>query len=86
MEQKTWSFSYSTLKQISSNGLIQNLPSIGNDVDVCDVCQFGKQSRLSFLAVASWRVTEKLQLIHTDLCGPMSNFSKWKQVFSAIYK
>ena len=30
-------FSFSTLKKMSSNGLVQNLPSIGNDVDVCDV-------------------------------------------------
>nr|KYP36445.1 hypothetical protein KK1_042435 [Cajanus cajan] len=46
-------FSYSTLKKISSNGLIQNLPSIEDDVDVCDVCQFGKQCRLPFPGVAS---------------------------------
>nr|KYP35474.1 Retrovirus-related Pol polyprotein from transposon TNT 1-94 [Cajanus cajan] len=78
-------FSYSTLKQISSNGLIQNLPSVEDDVDVCDVCQFGKQCRLPFLAVTSWRAMEKLQLIHIDVCGPMSiaslNGSKYFLLF-----
>ena len=34
-----------------------------------------KQSRFPFPAVASWRATKKLQLIHIDVCGPMSTTS-----------
>lgn len=35
----------------------------------CKTCQFGKQARLRFKK-ATWRATEKLQLIHTDMAGP----------------
>ncbi|KAL6323788.1 hypothetical protein AAG906_002256 [Vitis piasezkii] len=33
--------------------------------------QFGKQSRLSFPVNNAWRASERLQLIHTDVCGLM---------------
>ena len=38
----------------------------------CISCIEGKQTRLSFPKGTATRATEKLQLIHTDLCGPMS--------------
>ncbi|GAU33542.1 hypothetical protein TSUD_143350 [Trifolium subterraneum] len=68
-------FSYSTLKQMSSHDLVENLPIIDDVVDMCDVCQFGKQSRLPFPVESTWRASEKLQLIHTDVCGPMPTTS-----------
>src|ERR1043165_6114273 len=41
-------FSYSTLKQMSSHDLVENLPIIDDVVDICNICLFRKQSRLSF--------------------------------------
>lgn len=38
----------------------------------CISCIEGKQTRLSFPKDIATRATEKLQLIHADLCGPMS--------------
>jgi len=35
--------------------LVQNMPSIQEYDNVCDVCQYGKQNKLSFLSEASRR-------------------------------
>ncbi|KAG6492442.1 hypothetical protein ZIOFF_047405 [Zingiber officinale] len=39
-----------------------------------ETCVLRKQTRLPFES-SSWRASEKLQLIHTDVCGPMSEVS-----------
>jgi len=57
-------FSYSTLRLMKCINLVQNMPSIEEHDDVCDVCQYGKKSKLPFPAKASWRTIEKLKLIH----------------------
>ena len=38
---------------------------------VCKGCVLGKMQRFAFPKDGSARVTQKLQLIHSDLCGPM---------------
>jgi len=37
---------------------------------VCEICQKAKQTRNSF-GDARTRATRSLQVIHTDLCGPI---------------
>ncbi|RVX04494.1 Retrovirus-related Pol polyprotein from transposon RE1 [Vitis vinifera] len=64
-------FHYAALKHLHQKGLTQGLPVICDEKNVCQVCQFGKQSRLSFPVNKAWRASERLQLIHTDVCGPM---------------
>ena len=50
----------------------------------CHACQFGKQNRKSFPR-STWRSSQKLQLIHTDVAGPLStpslNGSKYYLLF-----
>ena len=46
-------FSYSTLKNMSLNDVAPNLPTIQDDANVCDVCQYGKQNKLPFPDKAS---------------------------------
>lgn len=52
----------------------------------CVACLEGKQSRLPFPKTSYNRATEKLGLIHSDLCGPMSvsSFSGSKYLLSFI--
>ena len=38
----------------------------------CDTCILTKQRRLPFLRQESFRTMEKLELVHGDLCGPMT--------------
>lgn len=52
--------------------LVKGLPSMKNEGNVCTVCNVGKQQRGKFPKKSKWRATEKLELIHTDLCGPIT--------------
>ncbi|KAJ4728947.1 Retrovirus-related Pol polyprotein from transposon TNT 1-94 [Melia azedarach] len=38
---------------------------------VCESCQMGKLHRFPFPSQAKWKATEKLELVHSDVCGPM---------------
>ena len=38
----------------------------------CDICVLTKQRRLPFPQQASFRAKEKLELVHGDLCGPVT--------------
>jgi transposase InsO family protein len=38
----------------------------------CDVCVLTKQRRLPFPQQSSFRAKERLELVHRDLCGPMT--------------
>jgi hypothetical protein len=39
---------------------------------VCEDCLMGKQRRYSFPKVSIWRASGILQLVHTDICGPIN--------------
>ena len=49
------------------------LPTKGSmdDISKCEGCLVGKAHRLPFPAQASHRATRPLQLIHSDVCGPI---------------
>jgi len=49
--------------------LAYGLPHLDYVLPSCEACQYGKHTRLLFKQ-ATWRATEKLRLIHTDLAGP----------------
>lgn len=56
------------------NSLADDLPSLEEEFPQCRTCLLGKQVRFPFKG-GGWRACEKLQLVHTDLCGPMSESS-----------
>ena len=41
-------------------------------LDFCEGCVEGKMSRKPFKPVKGIKSTEKLQIVHSDVCGPMS--------------
>ena len=51
--------------------LVKDLPNIQVCSEVCEGCQLGNQHRLPFPSSATWRASEKLQLVHPDVCGAM---------------
>jgi hypothetical protein len=57
------------LLQLKEKELAFDIPELENQISSCKACQYGKQSRKPFPKIA-WRASRKLQLIHTDLCGP----------------
>jgi hypothetical protein len=51
---------------------VHGLSEIGQVGQLCEVCQTEKQRRTSFPTKAEYRVERRLELVHGDLCGPIS--------------
>lgn len=54
---------------MKNNEVTRGLPNLVDHMPNCHACQFGKQSRNPF-PKSSWRASQKLQLVHTDVGGP----------------
>lgn len=70
------------------NGIVEDVSfqdnSDGLGKSSCTVCCEGKQTRLPFPLSAS-RSQEILELVHTDLCGPMENKSLGNALYFLIF-
>lgn len=64
--------------------MIRDLPILAEKLPNCNACQFGKQTRLPFLK-STWRASQKLQLIHTDLCGPQRTLSLQGSLYFILF-
>lgn len=64
--------SYGTIKIMIDKELIQGVPNIGIEKEICSSCLLGKQTRQAFPQASSYRASKKLELIHGDLCGPIT--------------
>lgn len=64
-------FSYPNLSLLHQRNLLDGLTELKEKNELCEACLFGKQHKLPFYE-SNWRAVEKLQLIHSDVCGPMS--------------
>jgi hypothetical protein len=53
--------------------MVRKLPRLDHVDQVCDGCLAGKQRRVSFLGEASYRAAHRLELVHGDLCGPVTS-------------
>ena len=63
---------FSSLARLSKHDMVCNLPSIHVPSNhVCEGCILGKMHRFSFPKDANVLATHKLQLVHSDVCGPM---------------
>ena len=62
-------FHHTAVLNMQRKEFVHGLPHLDSKLPSCEACQYGKQARLPFKQ-STWRATEKLQLIHTDLAGP----------------
>jgi hypothetical protein len=60
------------LKRLVESEMVRGLPQIDHVDQVCDSCLTGKQKRATFSSVARYHAEEKLELVHGDLCGPVT--------------
>ncbi|GAU11414.1 hypothetical protein TSUD_344050 [Trifolium subterraneum] len=60
------------LKLLTKLNMVNGLPEIGDMEEKCISCLTGKQNRKAIPKQAKWRATSKLQLIHSDICGPIN--------------
>lgn len=63
-------YHYPGLLKIQKSEMVKHMPEFEVNSTDCRACQYGKQSRLPF-PKSNWRATRKLQLIHTDVGGPL---------------
>ena len=60
------------LKSAVNKRLINGVDCINGDLPFCEACVQGKQARKPFKGSHEVQTTGKLQLVHSDVCGPMS--------------
>lgn len=60
------------IRKMASDGLIEGLQIVDCGIkEVCDVCMKGKMTRIPFPKKSASESSALLDLIHTDVCGPM---------------
>lgn len=55
--------------------LVKDLPVLHECKGLCGACQLGNMRKLPFPTDGAWRASKKLELVHTDVCGPMKTLS-----------
>lgn len=61
-----------TMRSMVQRGLVLGVPSIKFEKSVCGSCLLGKQARKIFPQARTYRAEKLLELIHADLCGPIT--------------
>ena len=71
--------SYKGLRTLQYKEMVKGLPLLRASTIACNECFVGKQHRNAIPKKSQWRASRKLQLVHADICGPItleSNNSK----------
>lgn len=63
---------FRALRKMGREELVRGMPVLEQPEQVCDACLAGKCRRTPFPQCALARSSEVLQLLHGDLCGPIS--------------
>jgi len=58
------------LNTLAKKEMVKGLPILEEIDGKCSNCVIGKQRRNATPKVAPWRATKKMELIHSDICGP----------------
>ncbi|CAN6684260.1 unnamed protein product [Malus baccata var. baccata] len=64
------------LMKLQEHEMVTGLPELKVNTIVCEGYAFGKHSRDVFPKETKWRAALPLELIHTDICGPMQTPTK----------
>lgn len=73
--QRYGHLSFDYLSQLSKKSMVIGLPELEVQHQVCESCVLGKHHREVFPSAATFRAKSPLELVHTDLCGPMQTES-----------
>ena len=57
------------MKKLHADGILESLDY--ESLDTCEPCLMGKMTKTSFSGTME-RATDLLEIIHTDVCGPMN--------------
>ncbi|CAM8965989.1 unnamed protein product [Rhodiola kirilowii] len=73
------------IQAMQSKQLVTGLPLLKGDVGICEICNVGKQHREWIQKRSKFRATKRLQLVHADLCGPISPPSYSKKRYALVF-
>ncbi|CAA7408159.1 unnamed protein product [Spirodela intermedia] len=60
------------LRKMAREDLVRGLPAVGPVDQLCEACLAGKQKRSPFPQQGEYRARRVLELVHSDLCGPIA--------------
>lgn len=74
------------LRTLGEKDMVIGIPKLNHESEeaVCDICMRGKQNRESIPKKSVWKATRALQLVHTDICGPINPASESGKGTSSI--
>ncbi|KAE8729726.1 hypothetical protein F3Y22_tig00003403pilonHSYRG00088 [Hibiscus syriacus] len=72
------------LELLSKKEMVKGLPRINHPDQLCEGCLVGKQFRKNFLKESETRAKKPLELVYTDVCGPIKPSSL--EVFEVFKK
>ena len=77
---------YRSLQNLCKENMVTGLPMVSCKDGVCSRCVLEKHQWDSFDKHASWHALAPLQLVHSDLCGPLPaiSFSSFKYFLTFI--
>lgn len=63
---------FKSIKLLADKEMALGVPVIKHPDQLCQACLEAKQTRTPFPQIANWRAQRKLELVHVDLCGPIT--------------
>ena len=77
---------YHSLKQLCKENMVTGLLMISCKDGVCSGCVLRKHHRDIFEKCATWHASVPLELVHSELCGPLpfASFSGFKYFLTFI--
>lgn len=57
---------------MEKHGMVAGLPKLGQPKEACKGCLMAKQTRTPFLSKSTYMSKKILELVHGDICGPIS--------------
>lgn len=61
-----------TMNMMINKELVVGIPKLNVEKETCISCYLGKQTRQSFPQSTEYRASHPLELVHGDLCGPIT--------------
>lgn len=78
---------FDNIKLMLDKDLVSGVPKFTVSKKTCVSCLLGKQSRSSIPQATKFRASQKLELLHGDLCGPIAPpIARRKQVLFCCYR
>jgi hypothetical protein len=63
---------FEALRRMARSNMVRGLPAVEHADQLCDACLIEKQRRAPFPQQAKYRAKVSLELVHADICGPIS--------------